>query len=167
VDIYRRLRQDHAWQRELANLILETAAADPDRVKLYRKFKREVESHANAEGQTLYPLVLGIPECHLLARRGMFGHQLIADLLRDLDKYPIDGDEWRQHFARLRNEVEYYACEEEESLFPEARRHLPADAAARVLEDYAARKSARASQRGSGLLPPLFIAAPAFNSSSA
>ena len=153
MDIFRRLRQDHARQRELANLILETSAAGPERKKLYDRFKMEVEAHSSAEGQVLYAAVISIPECHLLARRGMFGHQQIADQFRELEKKPIASDEWFELFIRLRNNLEHYSCEEEEFLFAEARLHIPSATALEMNADYTDRKSRCALQFWPGWFP--------------
>lgn len=152
MDIYRCLKQDHAWQRELAYQIMETNADDPDRQKLYDRFRREVESHAMAEEQTLYLVGLCAPECHLMARRGIFGHQKISDQFRELDKIPISSDAWLETFSRLRGDLEHFSCEEEEFLFPAARRHLDHSSATEMATDYAARKSAGLGARFPGVI---------------
>jgi hypothetical protein len=124
VDIYGRLRQDHAWQRELADLILETDAADSDRPKLFEKFRQIVEAHMVAEEQSFFSVALCLPNCLLLARRGIFGHQKIFDQLRDLEKIDIASEDWLPAFKRVRNNLERYSADEEEFLFPAARQHL-------------------------------------------
>jgi hemerythrin superfamily protein len=142
LNICRRLALDHAWQRELANLVLETRPNDPVRARLYRLLKSELESHAEAEERTLYGILLCLPNCHLPARRAIHGHQRVADQLRALEEVDMSSDEWLRRFGRLRDEFEHFACGEEELLFPAVRESLDHATATRMTDEYAQRKSA-------------------------
>jgi hemerythrin superfamily protein len=144
LDIYRRLTLDHAWQRELAILVLETRRDDPVRARLYRLLKSELESHAEAEERTLYGLLLCLPNCHLQARRAIHGHQRVADQLRALEEVDMASDEWLRRFCRLSDDIEGFSCAEEEFLFPAVRESLDHVTAVRMTDEYAQRKSASA-----------------------
>lgn len=147
MDIFRRLRQDHARQRELANRILETAAGDRKRETLYRRFKREVESHTRAETQVLYAVAQQLQGCHLQVRRGLFAHGEIARQIERLDASDPAADEWLPRFVELREDMETYTCEEEEFLFPVAAECLHPATASLMAHDYAARKAKSAATR--------------------
>ena len=141
MNICRRLALDHAWQRELANLVLETRPNDPVRARLYRLLKSELESHAEAEERTLYGILLCLPNCHLPARRAIHGHQKVADQLRALEEIDMGSDEWLRRLYRLRDELEHFAWGEEELLFPAVRECLDHATATRMTDEYAQRKS--------------------------
>jgi hypothetical protein len=143
MDIFRRLRQDHARQRDLANRIIETDAGDERREALYRRLKAELESHATAEVRVLYAAVLGFPNCQLEARRGLFAHKAMARQLATLDALDSSSEAWISRFLRLREDMEHHACEEEEFLFPAASECLPPATASLLAQAYDAHKSGR------------------------
>ena len=135
-DIFGRMRQDHSWQRELAELIMKTTAEDFDRHRLFDKFRKNVEAHMAAEEQTFFSLALCLPNCLLLARRGIFGHQKILDQLRDLEKIDVSSEQWLPAFKQIRNNLEHYCDDEEEFLFPAARQRLRGTAARQMANCY-------------------------------
>jgi hypothetical protein len=141
LDIFRRLRQDHALQRDLANRIFETGKDTSRRSKLYRRFKREWEAHSRAETRVLYAVLMRRSDCRQEARRGLFAHEEISRQIDELDKLDTGSEEWLTRFSELREDLEYYTCEEEEFLFTSARASLHTMTASLMQHDYDARKS--------------------------
>jgi hypothetical protein len=147
VDIFRRLRQEHARQRDLANRIMDTDAGGKRRQALYRRLKAELEAHANAEIRVLYAAALQLPTCQFAARRGLFAHRVMARELATLDRLDCASAKWLRGFHRLREDMEHHACEEEEFLFPSVAECLHPATASLMAYDYDARKTGRRTAR--------------------
>ena len=141
MDIFKRLRQDHALQRALANRILEMSNDADKRRYLYGRFKRECEAHSLAEAQVLYAVLMARSDCRQEARHGLFAHEEIARQIDELDKLDPDSDEWLMRFIELREDLEHYTCEEEEFLFTSAQASLHTVTVSLMKHDYDARKS--------------------------
>jgi hypothetical protein len=147
VDIFRRLRQEHARQRDLANRIMETDAGGERRQLLYRRLKAELEAHAHAEIRVLYAAALRLPDCEFAARRGLFAHRVMARELATLEGLDSSSAKWLRGFRRLREDMEHHTCEEEEFLFPSAAECLHPATASLMTHDYDAHKADRARSR--------------------
>jgi hemerythrin superfamily protein len=124
-DIFDRLKQDHDRHRQLLADIF--AAKDPNRAKLFDKFKVEVTAHAAAEEETLYATMLAREELRHDAVHSVAEHKEIGDLLEELAALDPSSSEWSDGFAKLSERYTHHIDEEEEEMFPTAAEGLSDD----------------------------------------
>ena len=118
MDIYTRLKQDHRRQRELAAQLADTSGDSADRQQLWQQFRAELESHANAEEQSLYAALIERPEAQEKAQHSIAEHKEASDLIKELDDIDMSSPAWLQKFKQLQDEVEHHLDEEEAEVFP-------------------------------------------------
>lgn len=130
-DIFSRLEADHNKHRKLLTAIAETSGDSEDRRRLFEEFRVEVTAHANAEEQALYAEMLSMPELQDKGRHSVAEHKELDDLLEELDEMEFSSTGWLTRFKTLAHRYEHHIDEEEEEIFPPAKKALgPAKAKA-------------------------------------
>ncbi len=117
MDIYERLIKDHEKQKKLANRIMETSGNSDERRRLFEQFKAEAVSHANAEEQTLYAVLIEDPNSQEQARHSVSEHQDADELINELSDMDMSSAGWIQKFEKLKDELEHHIEEEEQDVF--------------------------------------------------
>jgi iron-sulfur cluster repair protein YtfE (RIC family) len=117
MDIYERLIKDHDKQKNLANQIMETSGNSDERRRLFEQFKAEAVSHANAEEQTLYAVLIEDPNSQEQARHSVSEHQGADELINELSDMDMSSAGWIQKFEKLIDELEHHIEEEEQDVF--------------------------------------------------
>lgn len=124
VDIFARLKQEHVLQRELAKQIIESPRNGQERAELFATFKELLENHLQAEQRALYSRLLAKADCWWLAARGICHQRRVTMLLRSVQQVNISSIGWMKRFERMNSEMQQQIFEEEEILFPIARKSL-------------------------------------------
>jgi len=145
MNIYERLTRDHDLQRNLARKIMETSGDSDARRQLFDQFKVELEAHAAAEEQTLYASLLKKPETQGQARHSISEHQDAAELIKELESTDMTSGAWIQKFEKLKDEVVHHVDEEEQDVFPKARKLIDDDEAEKMASRFDDRKDAEAA----------------------
>lgn len=123
------LEQDHEQTRKvLAQL---EKAADPDRrAELFAQVKQMLVLHAKAEEMIFYPAYRDAAESKE-DRKVFFEaheeHALVDIVIADLDSASPESDAFAAKAKVLKDLVEHHAEEEEEEMFPRARKLLDKD----------------------------------------
>lgn len=117
MDIYERLIKDHDKQKKLADRIMETSGNSDERRRLFEQFKAEAVSHANAEEQTLYAVLIEDPNSQEQARHSVSEHQDADELINELSDMNMSSAGWIQKFEKLKDELEHHIEEEEQDVF--------------------------------------------------
>jgi|TARA_R100000501_G_scaffold17919_1_gene34841 hemerythrin-like domain-containing protein len=139
-DIFTLLKRDHDQHREI---LAELAEADADaRQKLFEKFKAEALSHANAEEQTLYAEMMGDPDEQDEARHSVAEHKQIDEYVSTLEEMETTGEDWKATFLKLKHRYEHHIDEEEEEMFPHAKKHISDERAEELGGKFEERKPA-------------------------
>jgi hypothetical protein len=125
-EIFGRLIEDHDTHRTLIAMIEDTEGKSPDRERLFRELTKELKSHAAAEEQALWSIVLRDPETTDVARHAIAEHKEIDDMLADLAARDMSSSGWLKRFAALKEEYLHHIQEEEQEQFVEAEKHLSA-----------------------------------------
>lgn len=140
--IYSRIKQDHEKQRRLAASLVETSGDTSERRTLWEDFKSEVEAHAAAEEQTFYAALIEKPESQEQARHSVSEHKETSDLIKELTEMDMASSGWLNKFHKLKEELEHHLDEEEEDVFPLARKVIDDAKAEQLATDFDRRKAA-------------------------
>lgn len=140
--IYENLKRDHDKQRAMLKELGELKGARPERKQLFEAFRLELQSHAAAEEESLYAVMLGDPELRDDARHSVSEHKEVDDLIAELFDLDFASDEWESKFYHTRPRYEHHIGEEEEEMFPAAAKELDDAIETRMADTYEARKPA-------------------------
>lgn len=142
MDIYARLEADHDTQRSLFKKAAETEGDTEERRELWRKIKIELEAHASAEEQTFYAELMSRPDGSDKARHSVAEHKEAADLIEEIDDTSMSSPGWLQRLKHLQERVEHHVDEEEDEVFPLAKKLIASDRAEALVGEFNERKPA-------------------------
>lgn len=138
--IYRELKADHDKQREMLKQLGELQGASGERQSLFESFRLELQSHAAAEEEALYSVMLADPELRDDARHSVAEHKEVDDLLGEMMAIEFGSEDWEQKFDHMRHRYEHHIDEEEEDMFPAAEAELDDEVEAKIAATYEERK---------------------------
>jgi len=119
------LKADHKTVKKLFKQLEKTPADDYARKEmLFRQICDELEIHASLEAQIFYPAVLEVPgkDAEDAVLEAQEEHKIVQELLDGLkDRAPGDPT-FDAKMKVLRETVEHHADEEEDDMFPVARK---------------------------------------------
>lgn len=138
--IYQDLKADHDKQRQMLTRLGDSRGASGERQSLFEAFRLELQSHAAAEEEALYSVMLADPELRDDARHSVAEHKEVDDLLGEMMAVQFGSDEWEEKFAHMRHRYEHHIDEEEEEMFPAAEAELDDKVEARIAATYEERK---------------------------
>lgn len=142
MDIYTRLKEDHENQRRLLDALSQTEGASTERRKLWNDTKIELEAHASAEEQTLYAELMAHANGSDKARHSVAEHKEASDLIAELDEIDMSSPAWLQKLKHLKDRIEHHVDEEEQEVFPVAKKLIAGDTAKSLAKDFESRKPA-------------------------
>lgn len=140
--IYRDLKADHDKQRAMLKQLSEQSGDTSERRTLFETFRLELQSHAAAEEESLYAVMLGNPDLRDDARHSVSEHKEVDDLLGEMMDLPFGSGEWEERFAHMRYRYEHHIDEEEEEMFPAADKELDDATEQEMAATYEERKPA-------------------------
>ncbi len=138
--IYRDLKADHDKQRAMLKQLGDLRGDTKKRQTLFETFRLELQSHAAAEEESLYAVMLGNPELRDDARHSVSEHKEVDDLLGEMMDLDFGSDEWEAKFFHMRHRYEHHIDEEEEEMFPAAAKELSDEEEARIATVFEERK---------------------------
>ncbi|NHK27099.1 hemerythrin domain-containing protein [Parvularcula flava] len=142
MDIYTRLKKDHDTQRDLGEQIANTEGDSNERRVLWQRYKIELEAHASAEEQTFYAELMSHPEASDQTRHSVAEHKDAADLVEEIDDMDMSSPGWLTKFKQLRHDIEHHVDEEEEDVFPLAKKNIDDGRAKELASEFNDRKPA-------------------------
>ena len=141
-EIYRALKADHDKQRSMLKQLSDLTGDTEERRALFEQFRLELQSHAAAEEESLYAVMLANPELRDDARHSVSEHKEVDDLLGEMMDLPFGSKEWEEHFSHMRHRYEHHIDEEEEDMFPAADQELDDATEQKMAATYEKRKPA-------------------------
>lgn len=128
MNIFDRIEQDHDIARDLIARLKDTSeGAKKTRRKLFDEFKIEMWVHHKVEEAVLYTTLRQDEEMHSEAMEAFNEHHVANGLIEELDTFPVDSEDWSIKFGALAELIEHHMNEEEDDIFPAARKSLPDD----------------------------------------
>jgi hemerythrin superfamily protein len=145
MNLYELLHRDHAKVDSIfAELEKTGESEDSRREKLFSSLYRELDIHSQAEEKFFYSQLKGEEETRELVLESLDEHKDMMKRLNELDARDKGGAEWAARIRSLREIVESHVHEEENELFPRARKALEEEEAAGIAEDIEAFKEEHA-----------------------
>lgn len=114
MDALQYLILEHESHKQLLNQI-------PDDLTLYTSFRQELIHHVNMEEAVFYPNLLRVKELESIVREAWEEHNLIMQLLQELDDLSQNDPTWLAKFEVLKKLLLLHIDEEEKELFPKIR----------------------------------------------
>jgi hemerythrin-like domain-containing protein len=121
------LKADHQRVRDL---FAQYEAAEDMETKrtLAKQVFRELETHAQLEENIFYPAVHeGTDEGPDLVKESVQEHEIVHQLIQELQDMAHDTDAFDAKFQELMDNVEHHVAEEEAAMFPLAEEELSED----------------------------------------
>jgi Hemerythrin HHE cation binding domain len=116
------LKQDHQKVKDIfEQLEPTTERALKTREELFAKLKMELDLHSHIEESVLYPVLEKMEPTHEIALEAYEEHNVVKQLLEELDAEPKDTEEWKAKLTVLKENVEHHVEEEEGEMFKQAR----------------------------------------------
>lgn len=140
MDIYQRLKDDHGKQRGLLGGLEDTTGDSDERKRLFQALKEELEAHAAAEEQTFYAELIATSEAHEKARHSVAEHKEADDLIEELSSMDMSEGGWLIRFRHMRERLEHHVKEEEEEVFPLAKKLISDTRATELAEEFEKKK---------------------------
>ena len=120
------LKEDHKRVAAIfEKLEPTTERALKTREELFAKLKNELEAHTQIEEQIFYPALKQEEETRDITLEGIEEHHVVKTLLEEMEAMPVDSEEWTAKLSVLKENVEHHVEEEEDEMFPKARKVLP------------------------------------------
>jgi hemerythrin-like domain-containing protein len=133
------LKHDHDQVRKLlAELVSSTERAEKKRMELLETIEHELKVHTQIEEQLFYPAFKEAngKEHERMYYEALEEHRAVEDLiLPDLKQTDPTTPQFTGRAKVLKELIEHHASEEENSLFPEARKTMSAELLAELAEE--------------------------------
>lgn len=94
------------------------------REELFTQLKQELDVHARIEEEIFYPALKNASETEELTLEAYEEHNVVKQLLAELEELPKDDETWGAKLTVLKENVEHHVEEEEGELFDGAREVL-------------------------------------------
>ena len=125
MDAYQILMKDHRKVEDLFEQIEQTEdRARGDRQQLFQKLREELELHTEVEERLVYPEMKKHPGTREFAEEALEEHAEVKRLLKEIGELSPDDERWPDMIEELDHAVQHHVREEEEQMFPAARREI-------------------------------------------
>jgi hypothetical protein len=122
------LKKDHKKVSDLFKQLDETTErAVKTREELFSKLKQELDIHARIEETIFYPSIKDAEETHEITLEAYEEHNVVKQLLGELESMPVDDERWTAKLTVLKENVEHHVEEEENEMFKDAQKVLSAE----------------------------------------
>lgn len=140
-DIYKEIKADHEKARDLMGRIMDTSnEATKEREELFEQFKLDMWSHNKIEEALFYQPLREARETRGEAIEALSEHHVASSMIEELDTMPKGGEAWIGKFSALKDMIEHHMREEENEVFPDARKVIREERAEELGDKFQQRK---------------------------
>lgn len=133
MQVYDVLIKDHHVARELFKRLKETDEGDlEERDRLFEELHTELSVHLLAEEKFFFSAIQDAPATHEKSLEALEEHNVVKILLGQLGAGDKGTEEWLAKLKVLDENVEHHVKEEEEDIFPKAKKVLSDAEAERI-----------------------------------
>ena len=119
------LKQDHEKVAGIFEKLEPTTERGvKTREELFTQLKQELDVHTRIEETILYPVLKEAQETEDITLEAYEEHNVVKQLLSELDEMPKDDETWGAKLKVLQENVEHHVEEEEGEMFKKARKVL-------------------------------------------
>ena len=137
------LTDDHRdVKRLLDELETTTERGVKTRHEVYERIKELLTVHETIEEEIFYPALRDHPKTKDMALEGYEEHDVVDSIMSQLGSLPVDDETWGAKATVMIENLRHHIEEEEDEMFPAARRALSAEELRELGERMAARRRA-------------------------
>ena len=126
MDVYQILLRDHQTIQQIFSEIEKTNLGEAERRELlFHTLRGKLEAHEILEKTVFYPEIDKFPIAGELVNLAFEEHAEFDAILREISELPFDKPEWLERVAELKDLVQQHIMNEENRMFPAARKELP------------------------------------------
>lgn len=115
--IFEALTDDHEFQRQLVDRLVETTGDSVERTRLFEQLRAELEAHAAAEERYFYVPLMDDDLTQEKARHSVAEHKELDDYVEQLESYDRDAAQWLLTARELHHRLHHHLEEEEREVF--------------------------------------------------
>ena len=122
------LTEDHRAVKKLLAKGEELGTSKPaKRREIFETIKREMTVHEQIEEEIFYKELRGHAKAKDIVLEGIEEHNVVDTIMNDLEITEPDDEYWPAKFKVMKENIEHHIGEEEETMFPIARKVFDAD----------------------------------------
>ena len=122
------LEDDHRTIKALMDEIeATTERAIKTRPELFRKFRVLLSTHEVIEETIFYPALKEHPKARDIVLEGYEEHHVVDEVMDEIKDVPVDDETWHAKAKVMIENVRHHIQEEEEEMFPQARKAFDRD----------------------------------------
>jgi hemerythrin superfamily protein len=126
MDGFELLKQDHDRVKRLCDELLEQTSEEAleRRKQLFAQIQGEIKLHEECEEKVLYPALRSHPKLKDIVLEGYQEHHVVDLVLGELRNMSPGHEMWTAKAKVMQENLEHHIEEEEEKMFPKARKEL-------------------------------------------
>ena len=136
MDILAHIKEEHKeFKGKMAAIEVATGSK---KTGLFRSFYAELHGHHKAEEKVVFPLIKEKKEEESLkvVLEMIEEHNLVSHQFSIIEKIPVDDETWNAKFSVLKEVLEHHMEEEEEDLFPMAKKMISKETLVKILDEF-------------------------------
>ena len=123
MDGFELLKQDHDNVKRLCHELDEANTVERRR-QLFAEIEGEIKLHEECEEKVLYPMLRDHPQLKDIVLEGYQEHHVVDVILGELRNLSPSDETWPAKAKVMHESLEHHIEEEEEKMFPKARKEL-------------------------------------------
>src|SRR3954469_9361572 len=143
MDVIRLLKEDHRKVKKMLKDLEATSESEAGkRTDLFAEIERELRLHELVEEEIVYPAFREKSKLKDIVLEGYEEHHVVDLIMDDIAAEPVTDETWAAKVKVMQENVEHHVEEEEEKMFPQARKLFEEE----ELEELGSRVAARKQQ---------------------
>jgi len=143
MDALQLLTEDHDHVKKMLEELDDTTErAIKTREQTFAKLQSELEVHEAIEEEIFYPALKEHSKTRDIALEGYEEHHVVDTVIAEMGDVPVSDETWTAKFAVMKENLEHHIEEEEQDMFPKARKVFDQQELDELGERMATRKEA-------------------------
>ena len=143
MDALQLLTEDHDHVKKMLEELDDTTErAIKTREQTFAKLESELEVHEAIEEEIFYPALKEHSKTRDIALEGYEEHHVVDTVIAEMGDVPVSDETWTAKFAVMKENLEHHIEEEEQDMFPKARKVFDQQELDQLGERMATRKEA-------------------------
>jgi len=143
MDALQLLTEDHDHVKKMLEELDDTTErAIKTREQTFAKLQSELEVHEAIEEEIFYPALKEHSKTRDIALEGYEEHHVVDTVIAEMGDVPVSDETWTAKFAVMKENLEHHIEEEEQDMFPKARKVFDQQELDQLGERMATRKEA-------------------------
>ena len=143
MDALQLLTEDHDHVKKMLEELDDTTErAIKTREQTFAELQSELEVHEAIEEEIFYPALKEHSKTRDIALEGYEEHHVVDTVIAEMGNVPVSDETWTAKFAVMKENLEHHIEEEEQDMFPKARKVFDQQELDQLGERMATRKEA-------------------------